>query len=112
MVGCGTAGRSPAPPANPTTVPTLSPASVAFLATAKQLGALDEDDQNLLLGLNYCGVARRGSIDAQLAQDFGTAPQSDRQQVAIILNAAAHDLCPDQASALAHGASVVLSFPG
>jgi len=110
--GCSTAGRSTGPSGGATTDPTLPPSSVAFLATARQLGALDEDDQNLLLGLNYCGLARRGPIDAQLAKDFGAAAQSDRQQAAIILLAAAHDLCPDQASALTHGASVVSTLPG
>lgn len=107
LTGCHRAGPSSA---TSTTVTTLSPATVRFLAKAKELGALGPDDEILLLGLDYCGLARRGPIDDAVAANFHGFSQNDRTQASFILSAAGTDLCPDQAPALARAAAEVLAL--
>ncbi len=96
-------------PASATTT-TVSPATAAFLARAKQLGAYGPDDEILLLGLDYCGLARRGPIGDAVAANFHGFSQDDRTQASIILTAAASELCPDQAQALTQAAAEVLTL--
>lgn len=107
LTGCHRGGTSSA---TSTTVTTLSPATVRFLAKAKELGALGPDDEILLLGLDYCGLARRGPIDDAVAANFHGFSQNDRTQASFILSAAGTDLCPDQAPALARAAAEVLAL--
>jgi hypothetical protein len=107
LVGCHSGAK--APDATDTTT-TLSPATTAFLAKAKQLGVYGPDDEILLLGLDYCGLARRGPIGDAVAANFHGFSQADRAQASLILTAAGTDLCPDQGPALAGAAAEVLTI--
>jgi hypothetical protein len=109
--GCSLTGRGggPGPPvAHDAT--TLPRASVAFTAKARQLGALGEDDELLLLGQSFCGLAEKGPIDDYVATYFRGLREEDRRQASYVFTAAATDLCPDQATALTRAASQVLDL--
>lgn len=106
--GCSSGGGH-AHAGDAATTTTLSPATAKFLAKAKELGAFGPDDEILLLGLDYCGLARRGPIADAVAANFHGFSQGDRAQASIILTAAAADLCPDQAAALTQAAAQVLT---
>ncbi|HEX3622802.1 MAG TPA: DUF732 domain-containing protein [Acidimicrobiales bacterium] len=105
--GCRS-GAKPASSADTTT--TESVATARFLAKAKQLGAIGPDDEILLLGLDYCGLARRGPIGDAVSANFHGFSQNDRMQASFILTAAGTDLCPDQAQALSQAAAQVLTL--
>lgn len=107
--GCSPGGGNGHSSSGSATSTTVSPAQARFLAKAKQLGAFGPDDEILLLGLDYCGLARRGPIGDAVAANFHGFSQGDRMQASLILTAAGTDLCPDQGPALAAAAAEVLT---
>jgi len=103
------AGRgAPAPATHDTT--TLPAASVAFTAKARELGALGDDDELLLLGQSFCGLAEAGPIDGYVAAYFQGLREEDRRQASFVFAAAATDLCPAHAAALTQAAAEVLTL--
>ena len=104
------AGRGTPRPAATHDATTLPAASVAFAAKARELGALGDDAELLLLGQSFCGLAEKGPIDDYVATYFRGLREEDRRQASFVFAAAATDLCPDQAPALTHAAAEVLTL--